>query len=71
MQGSGWYRFAFFCDVTGNCFKLFFTFKNTLTLKHHPKIPLGGTLKTTADIESLSANWFPVKDVMAKKMELR
>uniref|UniRef100_A0A1I7X3V8 Nudix hydrolase domain-containing protein n=1 Tax=Heterorhabditis bacteriophora TaxID=37862 RepID=A0A1I7X3V8_HETBA len=38
VQGSGWYRFAFYCHLTG------------------------GELKTTADQESLSAQWWSVKD---------
>ncbi|PAV81313.1 hypothetical protein WR25_09314 [Diploscapter pachys] len=47
VQGSGWYRFAFYCKLTG------------------------GTLKDFADEHSLSANWFKVKDVTAKKISLR
>ncbi|PAV84308.1 hypothetical protein WR25_16882 [Diploscapter pachys] len=47
VQGSGWYRFAFYCKL------------------------IGGTLKDFADEHSLSANWFKVKDVAAKKISLR
>ncbi|CAI4230262.1 unnamed protein product [Auanema sp. JU1783] len=47
VQGSGWYRFSFFCKITG------------------------GSLKTTADIESLAAQWFPIDDVLKRKMPLR
>ncbi|VDK55436.1 unnamed protein product, partial [Gongylonema pulchrum] len=47
VQGSGWYRLSFYCNVTG------------------------GRRKVNADSESLCSNWFPVHEVMAKRMELR
>uniref|UniRef100_A0A0R3S6U2 Nudix hydrolase domain-containing protein n=1 Tax=Elaeophora elaphi TaxID=1147741 RepID=A0A0R3S6U2_9BILA len=47
VQGSGWYRFSFYCNI------------------------IGGERKVTADVESLGADWFPVAEVKAKKIDLR
>ncbi|VBB34499.1 unnamed protein product [Acanthocheilonema viteae] len=47
VQGSGWYRFSFYCNI------------------------IDGERKVIADNESLGANWFPIDEVKAKKLDLR
>jgi 8-oxo-dGTP pyrophosphatase MutT (NUDIX family) len=47
VRGSGWYRFAFFCTITG------------------------GTLKATADKESLCAGWHSIQAIKSKSIPIR
>ncbi|PIO75816.1 hydrolase, NUDIX family [Teladorsagia circumcincta] len=47
VQGSGWYRFSFFCEIAS------------------------GELKTKPNQESLGAQWWPVDEVLGKKLPLR